>query len=1069
MQGMLIKKGFGFRLVLFALVGMMVVTSLPFEPHIAKASSASLSVAPNAEKKTEITEASTYRDVLSTYDPKTLYQQRDQISFGYDQIIDGTKTNMKVDGKTVSTYPYEIENGKKVLKWDSENLAYYVWEFEVPETGYYEIAFNYKPIENTLSYITRNLKIDGKVPFLEGSAVKLDRLFKDDLEVDYAPDVNMLEDHIRPEQKELISWYKKAFEDYDSIYPYALIFNIAKGKHTLRLDYVDEYAYFGDIVLRSPKEVPTYEEYKEKYKDEKPATQTVKWEAELQVIRKSDPTVRRENDADPKVSTIVPDADKKPVEIGFTASRRLLNVIGGVRWKQGGQYITWKVEVPETGLYQLNTRYLPYMSNDGLPVYRQILIDNQVPFQEVSAYRYNFSLSWEMDSLCDKGGTPFSFYLTKGSHEISMKVVMGEYEQLMYQLQGDMDELSKLLLDITLITGSDPDPNYNYELENKIPALGIRMQNISNAMKDRYDYLRGISQKLPSMANRFKVLETQFQQMIEDPMMITRDLGSLQDGLKSLGEQYLALRYQRLTLDRLQLAPSNIVVEPENADFFESLISSVESFFISFTRDYSNIQPKRKEGDKTPEKSINVWIGHQKEQSEMVMEMVNRDFTPKTGIGVNMNILPRAQLNAGAINALLLAIAADKQPDVAIGMDPSSPVEFAIRDAAYNLKSFKDFDDVAKNFIKRILIEYEYKGGVYGLPEIMNFKIMIYRKDIVEKYNIPLPSTFDELYNFTLPVLRQNNMQFFVPNLPANVSLAADPFYNAFLFQLGGEIFSPDRTKVRLDEPFAYQAFNEYCSLYTHWGIPVQANFYNRFRTGEMPMGIESAQTYIQLLVAAPELVGKVGIALAPGHARMGDDPSTEQIENQNNIFIDRTYSGLAGASMVILNKSKKHKESWEFIKWWTSVDVQTNFSKENEALMGPAGRWNSSTIEAFEKMPWGQQNLKIIKKQLDFATAIPVTPGSYFYVRHVNNAWNRVVVQKDNPMNPRDSLEKAITDINKEIVHKRQEFSLNITEPPYEPIPSVPTIVLPHDFYDSPLMEPKPANWVNPKKKIQS
>ena len=30
-----------------------------------------------------------------------------------------------------------------------------------------------------------------------------------------------------------------------------------------------------------------------------------------------------------------------------------LNSIGGYRWNQPGQWITWKVDVPEDGLYQL--------------------------------------------------------------------------------------------------------------------------------------------------------------------------------------------------------------------------------------------------------------------------------------------------------------------------------------------------------------------------------------------------------------------------------------------------------------------------------------------------------------------------------------------------------------------------------------------------------------------------------------------------------------------------------------------------------------------------------------------
>jgi len=82
---------------------------------------------------------------------------------------------------------------------------------------------------------------------------------------------------------------------------------------------------------------------------------------------------------------------------------------------------------------------------------------------------------------------------------------------------------------------------------------------------------------------------------------------------------------------------------------------------------------------------IDVWISRGKEWAEIIKEMADEDFTPNTGIGIKINVLPASQLEAGAVNALLLAICSGKAPDVALSVGANSPVEFAIRDAVVDL------------------------------------------------------------------------------------------------------------------------------------------------------------------------------------------------------------------------------------------------------------------------------------------------------------------------------------------------------------------------------------------------
>ena len=70
--------------------------------------------------------------------------------------------------------------------------------------------------------------------------------------------------------------------------------------------------------------------------------------------------------------------------------------------------------------------------------------------------------------------------------------------------------------------------------------------------------------------------------------------------------------------------------------------------------------------------------------------MADESFTSETDLH-KYECSPPSQLEAGSVNALMLAISSGRAPDVALGVGASSPVEFAIREAVYDLSKFEDF------------------------------------------------------------------------------------------------------------------------------------------------------------------------------------------------------------------------------------------------------------------------------------------------------------------------------------------------------------------------------------------
>ena len=120
------------------------------------------------------------------------------------------------------------------------------------------------------------------------------------------------------------------------------------------------------------------------------------------------------------------------------------------------------------------------------------------------------------------------------------------------------------------------------------------------------------------------------------------------------------------------------------------------------------------------------------------------------------------------------------------------------------------------------------------------------------------------------------------------------------------------------------------------------------------------------------------------------------------------------------MNQSEHKDASWEYLKWWTSAEVQGDFARELEALIGIEARWNTANVEAFMDLPWNKADLEVIESQWEWVREAPIVLGSYYTGRYLNNAWNSAVIGN---MNPKDALDQAVEEINKEMRMKQEEY----------------------------------------------
>lgn len=188
-------------------------------------------------------------------------------------------------------------------------------------------------------------------------------------------------------------------------------------------------------------------------------------------------------------------------------------------------------------------------------------------------------------------------------------------------------------------------------------------------------------------------------------------------------------------------------------------------------------------------------------------------------------------------------------------------------------------------------------------------------------------------------------------------------------------------------------------------------NFFNRFRTGEVAIGIGDFSTYATLVSAASELDGSW--ELAPLFGTVQEDGA-----------ISRASAGFSIDSAVIVSSCEEKEAAWEFLKWWTSDEVQTRFCRLIESNMGVTARFNSANISANNTLGYSAEEREVIDIFFQNAQTAQVAVGGNYTGRYITNAWNSVVVNGE-PM--RDVFEEAVEAIEKELKQSRERLGIYV------------------------------------------
>ena len=849
----------------------------------------------------------------------------------------------------------------------------------VNNDGFYNIGMEYALKEERTSSLEIDLKINGENPFSECKNLFLplvwilpDNVRKDGIGNEFSPEATITEDSIFSKIKDSTGW---SDDEY--------LFYFKKGKNKITITPVDGTFEILSIKLSAPKNIVTYKDIDLNKSDE----------------TKKDDVIIREGEKAESLSDywLIPKSDNTSASIYPVCNTTdKINYIGGSNWKNPGETVSWNIDVPNSGYYQFGYSY-KQSEVINASTYRTLKIDGEIPFKEAEEISFAYSTDWETDTFSDKNNKPYLIYLTKGEHQISLTATSGPIYRVSQLLKDTVALLGDMYMDITMITGETVDNYRDY-------ALFDAVENLENRIGECRDNLNNASKLLSEIGNQgtssydssIKSMVQVLTKMLDNKYTAHRYLNDYYSKYCSVASVLNDMRSMPLCIDRIYFTPGKEAPEYRKVNFFGQIFFSFKKFLQSFSADYNNISAT------DSGKKISIWVNWGRDQAQVLNSLIQSSFTPEYKINVEVKVV-----NATMVQAVLSGNA----PDCFLQHTRSEPVNLAIRGVLLDLEQFDDLDTVLSRFQKGADIPYRYNGGLYALPDTQNFYLMFYRKDILENMGIEVPKTWDEFITVT-KVLARNNLQTWLHYNQVTATNQIDAgigslsLFPSMLLQRDLSLYSEDRKSTELDSSAVIKTFEYWTDFYTKLKLPVTISFYNRFRTGTCPIGIEPYTTYTTLKAAAPEIDGLWGVAPIPGVK--GEDGKI------NNI------STGGGTGCAILKSTKYPEEAWEFIKWWTSAETQYSYTQNVEAALGPTGRIAVSNVEAFNKMSWDSEMKEEILNAWSQVEEIPEVPGSYYVSRSVDLSFWSVVNEN---RNPKDVLLERSAEVNDEIERKWKQY----------------------------------------------
>lgn len=879
-----------------------------------------------------------------------------------------------------------------------------VLKLDVEEAGVYAVAFDYLTDDaDSILVPELSLTLNGEVPFYECNRLIFENYWTPamDEEGNKVVSYDRYENEIVSSPDKVMQWQKKYVMDASYRYSTPLLLELEEGVNSIQLNLTEGSIMIGNVYLE---ETPKMSEVKTSTTAEGDAILTAQGEDPLY---KNDSSIRATCEYDPNLYP-------------YNASKKTLNMIDSASFANAGQSVTYSFDVEETGYYYLAYNYRQADKVD-LPVFADIVVDKSLFVTDgldigatndrLTSYPFDYTKSFKNLTVTDENGDKMAIYLEKGTHTITTTLSNDQLSETLRMIDQVMSEISDLSLEVTRVSGT-VDKYRTIRIKDYVPDIEERLADWIAQLNAQYDRLAKFSPEenvgaLSSLTLAIEKLESLAEEPNEIPYRVKELSTSSSSVNQNLANLITDITKNAISFDRVYLYQDGADLSGQ-ASIFEKIWGSILRFLSSFDSQAYSV-------DNVDDTHLQVWINRPRQYLEIIQQMIDTSFTAETGIQVDLSIMPDAQ-------KLILSNAAGNAPDVAQAVDYSLPIEFALRDAAVDLTKFEGAQEVLEQFSPGLLVPSTMNGGIYSLPETFYFWVLFYRTDILEKLNIDVPDTMEEVEEL-LPELKNRGLDFFYPTA-GTTGTRTFAMTTPLLYQHGASLYDTLAGNTSIDSEAGINGFTELTELFTIYDIPQEiTSFYQHFRNGDIPIGVSDYFMYSMLINAAPEIENSWEIALVPG------------VEDESGV-VQRQTAGAAQSSMILQSGKDsqvacndsygengyidRQDAAWEYLKWWMSTETQVSFGVTLQTTYGEEYIWNSANTEAFEQLPWKSRDKQTIIEQMEWIEESPRIPGTYMLERELSNAYVAVVT---NGGVLRTELDSAIKRIDRETLRKLKEF----------------------------------------------
>jgi multiple sugar transport system substrate-binding protein len=275
-------------------------------------------------------------------------------------------------------------------------------------------------------------------------------------------------------------------------------------------------------------------------------------------------------------------------------------------------------------------------------------------------------------------------------------------------------------------------------------------------------------------------------------------------------------------------------------------------------------------------------------------------------------------------------------PDVYMG-DVIWPAQFGHSGLATPLSSYFP-SSYWSSFAPGLVQGATYKGQVYGAPFFEDQGFLYYRKDLLAKEHMAVPTTWQQLETDAATLVHKGLVKYgYVWQGDSYEGLTCN--FMEYLGSAGGTALNADDTKATLDSAAGTQAANFMHSLITSGASPgavttfQEAQSMSAFATGQAAFlrNWDYGWSYSQTASSPSSVVGKVGVTPLPSFTGQ-PSPGT---------------SNIGGWNLYINPHSKNVAADVTFIKWMTSPAAQTILGTEFSEIPTVQSVRNSAAVKA--------------------------------------------------------------------------------------------------------------------------